>query len=97
MSQAPTGVRGKTLDNIKQTLADLEHQRSTALDALGTAEGDERARLRTHLTYLECRLRWYRGRAEPKVRPEQQGYAEKQRRYARNVEALTEVHRVAGA
>lgn len=92
MPTPPTGQRGKTLENIRNTLSELEEQRTAALEALGAAQGQAKLRLRTHLTFLERRLRWYRGRAEPKVRPEQQGYAEKQRRYARNVEALTEVH-----
>lgn len=95
MPNVSSGIRGKTLGNIRNTLNDLEGQRTAALAALEAAQGSEKLRLRTHLTFLERRLRWYRGRAEPKVAPEQQGYSEKQRRYARNVESLTEVHQKA--
>lgn len=87
-------IRGpKRNENIQRTLVELEQGRAQALMLLEGTEGVERKRVRAHLVYLELRLRWYRGRAQPKVRPEQQGYPEKKRRYARNTASLTEIQR----
>ncbi len=93
---SPNGVRSNNKDNILNTLRRLEGERATALEALGQAGPQERVRLRAQLVFLERRLKWYRGRTAALPQDSVQAHAERDRRIARNVEGLVEVHKAAG-